>query len=806
MSPALKCLYLALWLLLGLLSACGSDEPVTPLPTTLELAAPSRLEVGTAAGFGIRSALQGPDLQWRWNFGDGQSSTEAVPQHRYVTPGRYTVTLSLRNGARQLAEGTHAVQAGAFARLEGRDCTGGPGTGWCFMVPSAAARAVHDVHVLESGAGVAVGELGHVAITQDGGASWQVQPPAVGETLGLVRMADAQQVWAVATVTSRLLRSRDGGRSWQPVSSLPLQTVRGLWATSAGVVVISGLGPGLSSASWVSSDGGANWRRSACEASGLSAGGTLWGAGGRWVSHDLGLSCRPVWTDEATSVLGASLVDDSAVGILTATTPFNSITTVYQRWSSSDGGRSFSVSPATFPPLPPDSWAADLQLGRDGRGIGRILRTGTAAGPAESISTLVTGDAGRSWRLVEQALPFEVDSRTQASAYADERALWFRVTDINAKRQRQGLAWVLNADEPRVLVVRVPGETDSPFDLRRTASGSLLAGFGEGRALRWYSSTDAGRSWVTVPGSAGAEPDVDSGGVWFFDIQQGLWLRGDGVLLATGDGGRSWQQRAVLGSGFAHSLAFTPDGIGWVLAGGQLHRSADRGHRWQPVAGPGGPLGITQQRFVDARTGWVAASRCTVSGNIAFCEGRLHRTQDGGQSWTELPAGNINEYTPMAFADAQRGAWIDQNGLVRHTRDGGNSWAPAQVDRPLNQPGAALHFDRQGRGWLLPKTDRSRLLRSLDGGATWQSMALPEVAGLPWLSAYSSISFGDSRHGWLVGSGGVLLASQDGGDTWRQQTLGTERATYEVFAVDGSTAWVAGSFPATLLSTSTGGN
>jgi PKD repeat protein len=34
---------------------------------------------------------------YRWDFGDGEVSTEKEPLHRYRQPGRYTVTLEAQN-------------------------------------------------------------------------------------------------------------------------------------------------------------------------------------------------------------------------------------------------------------------------------------------------------------------------------------------------------------------------------------------------------------------------------------------------------------------------------------------------------------------------------------------------------------------------------------------------------------------------------------------------------------------------------------------------------------------------------------
>lgn len=41
---------------------------------------------------------EGDILQYRWDFGDGNNSTGAVVNHAYTTTGRYTVTLTVRDG------------------------------------------------------------------------------------------------------------------------------------------------------------------------------------------------------------------------------------------------------------------------------------------------------------------------------------------------------------------------------------------------------------------------------------------------------------------------------------------------------------------------------------------------------------------------------------------------------------------------------------------------------------------------------------------------------------------------------------
>lgn len=36
---------------------------------------------------------------WKWDFGDGKTSTAKNPTHTYTKPGKYTVTLTVKNPA-----------------------------------------------------------------------------------------------------------------------------------------------------------------------------------------------------------------------------------------------------------------------------------------------------------------------------------------------------------------------------------------------------------------------------------------------------------------------------------------------------------------------------------------------------------------------------------------------------------------------------------------------------------------------------------------------------------------------------------
>jgi photosystem II stability/assembly factor-like uncharacterized protein len=67
-----------------------------------------------------------------------------------------------------------------------------------------------------------------------------------------------------------------------------------------------------------------------------------------------------------------------------------------------------------------------------------------------------------------------------------------------------------------------------------------------------------------------------------------------------------------------------------------------------------------------------------------------------------------------------------------------------------------------------------------------------------------SVSFTPGGVGWAVGDGGKIQRSDDGGQTWAQQSSGTTRILRRVAAVSPSVAWAAGEGGVVLRTTDGG--
>lgn len=58
---------------------------------------------------------------------------------------------------------------------------------------------------------------------------------------------------------------------------------------------------------------------------------------------------------------------------------------------------------------------------------------------------------------------------------------------------------------------------------------------------------------------------------------------------------------------------------------------------------------------------------------------------------------------------------------------------------------------------------------------------------------------------WVVGEGGVILKTTDGGANWQQQSSGTNKELWSVYFINDTTGWIAG-YEGTILKTTDGGD
>ena len=74
---------------------------------------------------------------------------------------------------------------------------------------------------------------------------------------------------------------------------------------------------------------------------------------------------------------------------------------------------------------------------------------------------------------------------------------------------------------------------------------------------------------------------------------------------------------------------------------------------------------------------------------------------------------------------------------------------------------AGTQIPRAGGTRLVAVGEHGHVLLSDDAGATWR-----QAKTVPTITTLTAVQFINDRQGWAVGHGGVVIGTQDGGDTW----------------------------------------
>lgn len=274
-----------------------------------------------------------------------------------------------------------------------------------------------------------------------------------------------------------------------------------------------------------------------------------------------------------------------------------------------------------------------------------------------------TTDGGREWRqsLADWSDPFGI-------AFANARCGWLVVQGGLLATSDGGATWSQQRYPKNISLTGVA-----------CTSASHAWAVGDRTIL---ATSDGGQTWRR-------QYRTKTGDLWsiaFADGRHG-WAVGDDIILATTDGGASWQQQAIFKGFFLRSVACGDAHSAWAVGSSHANRdvilaTTDGGTNWRiQYTGDGpdsqGAVGYSAAAFADALHGWVVG-----------LGGTILATTDGGRTWSVQRSGTRTDLNDVAFADAEHGIAV----------------------------GAHIEGDDPMAG----KLDGSIILRTTDGGATWQ--------------------------------------------------------------------------------------
>ncbi|RPJ57848.1 MAG: hypothetical protein EHM23_19210, partial [Acidobacteria bacterium] len=290
-----------------------------------------------------------------------------------------------------------------------------------------------------------------------------------------------------------------------------------------------------------------------------------------------------------------------------------------------------------------------------------------------------------------------------------------------------------------------------------------------------FKTTDGGLNWRSL---AGSPADFQCVAVDHFD--SGLVYGGTaGSFWRSTDGGETW---AEMGGGLprharVESLAtdpFTPGVVYAGTAGGGIYKSTDGGDSWKSIPAPVANAHVPVIVPHGASAGAVdVLSQGTESGG-------LYRSLDSGTNWArlELPASPTSALAISAADLSTIYLGTSDHGLAK-TTNGGKSWQ--LIDPGLDSSFWLAGISRGAEGDLYTWTAGGRtnqVFRSTDSAQSWTS--LPSVTRL--LRIYASPLVPGFAAALLEpGDGSTLMLTRDGGLNWQRVHGPSDYITHIVF-------------------------
>jgi photosystem II stability/assembly factor-like uncharacterized protein len=612
---------------------------------------------------------------------------------------------------------------------------------WQWQYPKPQGNTLNDIFIFDKNTAVAVGDIGTVIKTTDGGMNWDVQHHAGGASVNLksIHFIDKLTGWAVGGNQyakgkgNVVLKTNDGGTSWTSVKTDTSLAYHAVYFVDkdTGIVV------GEDGIVLRTTNGGNSWDTKKMD--------DYIGYG--WL--DIFDLFEITFSNKQTGwIVGAGYYGNE----IYKTTDCGKT----WRWDE------YIIEPKIFSGLYDICFTDDLH--------GYIV--------GDMGVFLKTTDGGTTWQ--HQNL-FE--------KYKKEEYQFFYSTHFTNSLT----GWIVGGDYYSIILKTTDSGENWIEDTSNKAVGHLRKarfsdkdkGWIVGSAGSLNITTDGGKNWVSQ-----REDEYYFNSIYFLDENNGWSVGGGGIILHTTDGGDNWGKQNQNDSLLLSSVYAISDQdvfvAGSVIKGdreGIIFKTNNGGQIW------------TKQSF-DSLDGFNSIT--FIGDSIGFAAGSgLLKTTNKGITWYKMPIDLNRPIYNLQFINENIG-WgsFYGGGSILKTTNGGKTWEQQLIDYDFNV--YAFNFVDNSLGWAAgighnPVTYYADkfIFRTTNGGNSWIQCTNPP------LSDYNSIQFISDNVGWACGGYDVyrpssIIKTIDGGNTWYQQVSPSAKALSNIYFVNENIGWAIG--------------
>lgn len=162
---------------------------------------------------------------------------------------------------------------------------------------------------------------------------------------------------------------------------------------------------------------------------------------------------------------------------------------------------------------------------------------------------------------------------------------------------------------------------------------------------------------------------------------------------------------------------------------------------------------------------WIDNQRAVAGG-----ENLLIETEDGGQTWKEIPYELEGKILAIRLDPNLQGFAVGEDGLILRTLDGGKNWDPKKISFSDNWKEVIFNG---GDTWLLIG-ESGLVIRSSDFGENWE-----DISPSPRKALYGG-DFINADSLFLVGDQGLILRSWDQGESFEAQSSSSSETLFGI--------------------------
>jgi photosystem II stability/assembly factor-like uncharacterized protein len=309
-----------------------------------------------------------------------------------------------------------------------------------------------------------------------------------------------------------------------------------------------------------------------------------------------------------------------------------------------------------------------------------------------------------------------------------------------------------------------------------------------------------------IPQNSGTSNNLNY--VYFTDADTGYAIGDSGTILKTTDGGDNW---SIQSSGLLKSLRsvfFTSSNEGYIVGdSGTILKTINGGVSWEfQISGI--TDAITSVHFPEPNTGYAVGG--------TFLTGTILKTTDGGTNWTIIKSDSNITLSSVFFTNVNTGyavgtnGWMSNEGLILRTTNGGTDWIATVFNDYYGTGFHTVCFPEANIGYVVggccgPGTIFGILYKSTDAGENWTGQEWINVSAM----GAGSIHFLNADTGFVTsayGSGAIFKTTNGGVNLtgWITPTFSYPSLLNSVYFTDIETGYVVGE-GGTILKTTDGG-